>query len=55
MIASVEILNSFLEKDGMSDKMPVLDVKARIETVMWVDVEIPVQDRHDMEKRTLDY
>ncbi len=52
LIASVEILNPFLEKDALSDKMSVLDVKARTESGMLVDVEIELQDRRDMGKPT---
>ena len=55
LIASVEILNPFLEKDALSDKMSVLDVKARTESGMLLDVEIQLRDRRDMEKRTLFY
>ena len=55
LIASVEILNPFLEKDALSDKMSVLDVKARTESGILVNVEIQLRDRRDMEKRTLFY
>ena len=44
LVASVEILNPFLEKDALSDKMSVLDVKARTESGMLVDVEIQLRD-----------
>ena len=55
LIASVEILNPFLEKDALSDKMSVLDVKARTESGMLLDVEIQLRDQRDMAKRTLFY
>ena len=55
LIASVEILNPFLEKDALSDKMSVLDVKARTPSGTLMNVEIQVRNRRDMEKRTLFY
>ncbi len=51
----VEILNPFLEKDALSDKMSVLDVKARSEAGVLVDIEIQLQNRRNMEQRTLFY
>ncbi|MDA8192546.1 MAG: Rpn family recombination-promoting nuclease/putative transposase [Thermaerobacter sp.] len=55
LIASLEILNPFLEKGALSDKMSVLDVKARTQSGMLVDVEIQLRDRREMETRTLFY
>ena len=55
LIVSVEILNPFLDKDALSDKMSVLDVKARTESGMLVDVEIQLQNQQNMEKRALFY
>ncbi|RIV16395.1 Rpn family recombination-promoting nuclease/putative transposase, partial [Alicyclobacillaceae bacterium I2511] len=55
LIVSVELLNPFLEKDALTDKQGVLDVKAKTETGTLLDVEIQLQDHQDMEKRTLFY
>ncbi len=55
LVESVEILNPFLEKDALSDKMSVLDVKARTPSGTLVNVEIQVRNERDMEKRTLYY
>ncbi len=55
LIASATLLNPFLDKDALSDKMSVLDVKARTESGMLVDIEIQLRDQHNMEKRTLFY
>jgi predicted transposase/invertase (TIGR01784 family) len=54
-VASVEILNPFLEKDAMTDKMSVVDVKARTENGTLINIEIQLSDHHDMAKRTLYY
>lgn len=55
LITQLEILNPFLEKDALSDKMSILDVKARTASGILVDVEIQLHDQHDMAKRTLFY
>ena len=55
LVTHVEILNPFLEKDALSDKMSVLDVKARTETGVLVDIEIQLRNRRNMEQRTLFY
>ena len=52
LMTHVEILNPFLEKDAWSDKM---FVKARSEAGVLVDIEIPLQNRRNMEQRTLFY
>ena len=54
-IAQVELLNPFLDKDSLGDKLSVLDVKARTETGMLVDIEIQLRNHHDMAARTLYY
>ncbi|PSR22511.1 MAG: hypothetical protein C7B45_06705 [Sulfobacillus acidophilus] len=55
LVDSVEILNPFVEKDALTDKMSVLDVKARTAAGMLIDIEIQVRDHQDMAKRTLFY
>ncbi|MBX6396544.1 MAG: Rpn family recombination-promoting nuclease/putative transposase, partial [Alicyclobacillaceae bacterium] len=55
LVSDVEILNPFLDKDALLDKMSVLDVQARTDTGMLIDVEIQLWNRRDIEKRTLYY
>ncbi len=55
LVENVEILNPFLEKDALSDKISVLDIKARTPSGTLVNVEIQVCNERDMEKRTLYY
>lgn len=55
LIQSVELLNPFIDKDALSDKLAVLDVKARTETGTLIDVEVQLRNGQDMEKRTLYY
>lgn len=54
-VSTVEILNPFLDKDALYDKMAVLDVRARTETGTLINVEIQLWNRRDIEKRTLYY
>ncbi|CAB3390310.1 Rpn family recombination-promoting nuclease/putative transposase [Kyrpidia spormannii] len=55
LIADVEILNPFLEKEALSDKLAVLDVKARTESGTLINVEVQLWNNQDMENRTLYY
>ncbi|ATY84004.1 hypothetical protein CVV65_02730 [Kyrpidia spormannii] len=55
LVADVEILDPFLHKDTLLDKESVLDVKARTESGMLIDVEVQLWNRQDIEKRTLYY
>lgn len=55
LIADVEILNPFLEKEALSDKLAVLDVKARTESGTLINVEVQLWNHQDMENRTLYY
>ncbi|WP_288009538.1 Rpn family recombination-promoting nuclease/putative transposase [Kyrpidia sp.] len=55
LVADVEILNPFLDKEALTDKLAVLDVKARTESGTLIDVEIQLWNHRDMEKRTLYY
>ena len=54
-IAEVEILNPYIDKEALGDKMSVLDVRARIGDGTLVNIEIQLTNRYDMEKRTLYY
>ncbi|MCL4351815.1 MAG: Rpn family recombination-promoting nuclease/putative transposase [Firmicutes bacterium] len=54
-VSSVEILNPFLEKDAITDKMSVLDVKAKTDDGTLINVEIQFRDHQNMVKRTLYY
>ncbi len=55
LIESVEILNPFLDKEALSDKMSVLDIRARTETRTLVNIEIQLWNTGEMRKRTLYY
>lgn len=55
LITSVEILNPFLDKGALHDKMSVLDIRARTESGMLVNVEVQLWNRRDIERRTLYY
>ena len=55
LIESVEILNPFLDKEALSDKMSVLDIRARTQGRTLINVEIQLWNAGDMPKRTLYY
>ncbi|ADG05608.1 conserved hypothetical protein [Kyrpidia tusciae DSM 2912] len=55
LVADVEILNPFLDKEALTDKLAVLDVKARTESGTLIDVEVQLWNHRDMEKRTFYY
>ncbi len=55
LIESVEILNPFIDKEALTDKMSVLDIRARTETRTLINIEIQLWNRRNIEKRTLYY
>ena len=55
LIESVEILNPFLDKEALTDKMSVLDIRARTTTRTLINIEIQLWNAGDMPKRTLYY
>ena len=55
LIESVEILNPYLDKDALTDKMSVLDIRARTTTRSLINIEIQLWNAGDMQKRTLYY
>ncbi|MHB1682052.1 MAG: Rpn family recombination-promoting nuclease/putative transposase [Bacilli bacterium] len=55
LIESVEILNPFIDKEALTDKMSVLDIRARTETRTLINIEIQLLNAMDMPKRTLFY
>ncbi|MCF8567045.1 Rpn family recombination-promoting nuclease/putative transposase [Alicyclobacillus tolerans] len=54
-VSTVEILNPFIDKNALYDKMSILDVRARTESGTFINVEIQLWNRRDIEKRTLYY
>ena len=55
LVETVEILNPFIEKDALSDKMSVLDIRARTQDRTLINIEIQIRDEHNMRERTLYY
>ena len=55
LVTTVELLNPFIDKDAVDDKLSVLDIKARTESGTLIDVEIQIVDHHDMAPRTVYY
>lgn len=54
-VESIEILNPFLDRETLTDKMSVLDIRARTDTGNLVNIEIQLWNAGDMPKRTLYY
>ncbi|OFW77924.1 MAG: hypothetical protein A2201_08820 [Alicyclobacillus sp. RIFOXYA1_FULL_53_8] len=54
-VSAVEILNPYIDKDAFSDKLAILDVRARTESGTLINIEIQLWNRRDIEKRTLFY
>ena len=55
LVESVEILNPYIDKDAMTDKMSVLDIRARTQARTLVNIEVQIRDEGDMRERTLYY
>ncbi len=55
LATQVELLNPFLEKDALTDKMSVLDIKARMETGTLINIEIWVRNEQNMAQRSWYY
>ena len=55
MVTDVEVLNPAIDREALSDKASMLDIKARTADGVLVDVEIQMVNHRDMEKRTLYY
>jgi len=54
-LTELEILNPYIDKEALSDKVAVLDIHARTATGMLINIEIQLANRFNMEKRTLYY
>jgi predicted transposase/invertase (TIGR01784 family) len=52
---SVEILNPFIDKDDLTDKMSVLDIRARSDRQVSVNIEVQIRNLGDMRARSLYY
>ncbi|MCD1258093.1 PD-(D/E)XK nuclease family transposase [Paenibacillus athensensis] len=52
---SLTILNPYIDKNSLSDKQSILDVRAQNEDGKQVNLEIQVSNKHDMAKRSLYY
>ena len=55
LVESVQILNPFIEKDALTDKMSILDIQARTQAQTIVNIEIQVRQTGEMRERSLYY
>jgi len=55
VITAIEILNPYLDKDALSDKMSILDIKARTQNNTLINVEIQIRNERNIRERTLYY
>ena len=51
----IELVNNEQSREHIGDKMSVLDLLARTERGMYVNIEIQLANEHDMERRSLYY
>ena len=54
-IYKVQLLHPHFNKENQEDKRSILDVHAQLEDGSRVNIEIQLNNKHDMEKRTLYY
>lgn len=54
-ITSMEIMNSTRNREHVGDKMSVMDILAKTEQGVYVNIEIQLANEHDMDSRTLYY
>ncbi|MCM3185925.1 Rpn family recombination-promoting nuclease/putative transposase [Priestia megaterium] len=54
-IQTVQLLDPHFNKENQEDKRSILDVHAQLEDGTRVNIEIQLNNKHDMEKRTLYY
>ncbi|MBC7348056.1 MAG: Rpn family recombination-promoting nuclease/putative transposase, partial [Clostridia bacterium] len=50
-LTEVEILNPYIDKEALGDKMSILDVRARTAGGTLINIEVQLVNRYDMEKR----
>ena len=55
LVESVQILNPFIEKDALTDKMSILDIRACTQAQTIVNIEIQVRQTGEMRERSLYY
>jgi predicted transposase/invertase (TIGR01784 family) len=54
-IIDLQILNPYIDKQALQDKLSILDIHARTKDGKQVNIEIQLYNRYDIEKRTLYY
>ncbi len=55
LVESVELLNPFIDKDALTDKMSVLDIRAKTQADTLIDIEIQIRNAGNMRARSLYY
>lgn len=54
-ITDIQILNPYMDKNALQDKLSILDIRARTADGKQINIEIQLFNRYDIEKRTLYY
>jgi predicted transposase/invertase (TIGR01784 family) len=54
-LAKIILINTFIDKNAVKDKLSVLDIRAVTDDDKQVNLEIQLFDKHDIDKRTLYY
>jgi len=54
-VMSIQLLNPYIDKEALTDKMSVLDIVARTDQGTLIDVEIQIRNTGEMRERSLYY
>ena len=54
-MTSVQLLNPYIDKDALTDKMSVLDIVARTDQAMLIDIETQIRNTGEMREQSLYY
>ncbi len=54
-VTSVQLLNPYIDKDALTDKMSVLDIVARTDQAMLIDIETQIRNTGEMREQSLYY
>jgi predicted transposase/invertase (TIGR01784 family) len=54
-IENLEILNPYIDKSALDDKLSILDIKAKMQNGELVNIEVQIANKYDIEKKSLFY
>jgi predicted transposase/invertase (TIGR01784 family) len=54
-VENLEILNPYIDKSALDDKLSILDIKAKLKNGELVNIEVQIANKYDIEKKSLYY